>query len=154
MHVTSSKRLLLVAATSVTLALSLSAVAAASPLKTPVIKENFTKLPCNHKTTLGLEGCAEGQLVSADHQINLQVALVLTSMSTNSQKADFVKAENLWFAFRGADCMSVSATYQGGSLAPVEFARCEVRDDALRSAALHSQYQLMEQDNSSAPAWP
>jgi uncharacterized protein YecT (DUF1311 family) len=147
-------RTLLGAAASALLALGLVAGASASPLKTPVIKENFTRLPCNHKTTLGMEGCAEGQLVAADHQINLQVALLLTSMSTSSQKAAFVKAENLWFTFRGADCMSVSATYQGGSLAPVEFARCEVHDDTERSAALHSQYQLVEQGNSAAPAWP
>jgi uncharacterized protein YecT (DUF1311 family) len=150
----SLRRAVVVLASATSLTFGVANVASASALKLPVIKENFHVLPCNEKTTLGMEGCAEKQLVAADHQINLQVALLVTSMSTNAQKAMFIKAETLWFTYRRADCQSVSATYEGGSLAPVEYALCEVRDDKSRSVALHSQYQLVEQDNSAAPAWP
>lgn len=126
----------------------------AATLRPPVIAEHFTVLPCNHQTTLGMEGCAEGQLLAADHLVNRQVRLLFWSLSSTSQKQTFVKAETAWLRYRAADCQSVSATYEGGTFAPVEYALCEVRDDRSRGAALHEQYSLMEQDNSAAKLWP
>lgn len=132
---------------------AVNAVAAGTPTA-PVIKEKFTALPCNHATTVGLEGCAEGRLLATDRRINLEVALLFKLLGSTSQRRTFVTSEDVWFTYRTADCESVAATYQGGSLAPVEFADCEVADNESRSVDLHSHFELVEQDNDAAPTWP
>jgi uncharacterized protein YecT (DUF1311 family) len=128
--------------------------ASASTLKPPVITEPFTPLPCHHRTTIGLEGCTEGQLLSGDRRINEEVRLLFGAMPTVSQRRAFVAVENEWLAYREADCSTVSAIFQGGTIAPVEFALCEVREDNARSADLHSYFGLLEEGVSDVPKWP
>jgi uncharacterized protein YecT (DUF1311 family) len=132
-----------------------NAALATTKLRPPVITEHFTRLPCNKNTTLGMEGCAELQLLSADRRLNEEVAIVFELYRTNGQKLDFVKAEKLWFTYRGSDCQSFAAIFGGGSIAPVDYAECEVHDNQLRSTDLHSFYdELTQDDNTNLPTWP
>jgi uncharacterized protein YecT (DUF1311 family) len=131
-----------------------SLVSGAASLKPPVITETFTSLPCHRSTTIGLEGCAEGQLLSTDRRINEQVKLLFGVIATAPQRRNFVAVENQWLAYRKADCSTVSDAFQGGSIAPVEYALCEVRDNEARSADLHSYFALLEEGSSASPAWP
>jgi len=135
-------------------ALAASASGATGKLSPPVIREKFTVLPCNHETTVGLEGCAEGQLLATDHRINVEVALLFRVLDGATQRRSFVTSEDLWFKYRDADCQSVASIYGGGTLAPVEFADCEVLDNESRSVDLLGHYELVEQGSSSPPAWP
>ena len=137
-----------------TVPLAASASGAAGTLAPPVIHEIFTILPCNHATTVGLEGCAEGRIIATDHRLNVEVALIFRVLQNTSQRRSFVNSQNLWFTYRDADCQSAASVYRGGTLAPVEFADCEVADNTSRSADLHAHYELIEQDNASAPVWP
>lgn len=127
---------------------------AASALQPPVITEHFTRLPCHQNTTIGLEGCAEGQLLRADKRLNEQVALVFDLFPTTKQRRQFVKAETSWFSYRGADCQSFSDVVSGGSLAPVDYAECATRDDQARSSDLHSFFKELAQGRLNAPTWP
>lgn len=133
---------------------AVSDASGAATLKLPVITEPFTPLPCHRATTIGLEGCAEGQLLSADRRINEQVKLLFTVISTAEQKRSFVAVENEWLTYRKADCSTMSAVFQGGTIAPLEYALCEVRDDEARSADLHAYYGLLEEGSQDAPKWP
>ncbi len=132
----------------------LSGASGAAALKPPLITETFTLLPCNHRTTVGLESCAEGQLLSTDRQLNEQVKLLFDLLPNAQRKRSFVAVEDEWFAYRKADCATVAAIFHGGTIAPVEYAQCEERDDRSRSADLHSFFSLLEEGNSSGPRWP
>jgi uncharacterized protein YecT (DUF1311 family) len=132
-----------------------SVAGAAATVKPPMISEHFTLLPCNKNTTLGMEGCAEAQLLRADKRLNQQVTIVFELFRTKGQKLEFVKAENSWFTYRGEDCQSFSDIFEGGSLAPVDYANCEVQDDMARSTDLHSFYEEQTQaNNTNVPPWP
>jgi uncharacterized protein YecT (DUF1311 family) len=119
----------------------------------PVIIEHFTKLPCNHKNTLGLEGCAEGQLLSTDKRIDKEVTL-LFSLVPKAQQKSLAAAETVFLKYRSATCKAYSDVYRGGSFAPVEYAQCEVRMDEVQSTALHGYFRLAEADASHSLAWP
>jgi uncharacterized protein YecT (DUF1311 family) len=123
-------------------------------LRPPVITETFTVLSCNHSTTIGLEGCAERRLLAGDRRVNREVRLLFTLIASKAEKRTFVTAERLWLAFRTADCQSESSIFQGGTLAPVQYALCEVSADQARSATLRSQFDLLEQGTTPKPAWP
>jgi uncharacterized protein YecT (DUF1311 family) len=103
---------------------------------------------------MGLEGCAEARLLSADHRVNQEVRLLFALITTKAQQRKFVSAEKLWLVSRSADCTSVASVYQGGTLAPVEYGLCEVSEDQARSAMLHSYFNLLEQGAATKPAWP
>jgi uncharacterized protein YecT (DUF1311 family) len=126
----------------------------AAKSKPPVITEHFTRLPCNKDTTIGMEGCAETQLLELDRRVNEEVALIFSQMPTRAQKLDFSAAENAWFAYRGSDCQSFAAIYENGTFGPVEYALCEVRNDQLRSSDLHSLYDQLHQGSENPPGWP
>lgn len=132
-----------------------SVAAASTTLKPPVISEHFTLLPCNKNTTLGMEGCAEAKLLHADKRLNEQVAIIFGLSHATTQKRDVVNAENVWFTYRGADCLSFAAAFEGGTIAPVVYANCEVQDDVARSTDLHSLFvELTEGDSMNIPPWP
>jgi uncharacterized protein YecT (DUF1311 family) len=119
----------------------------------PVITEHFAKLPCNHKNTLGLEGCAEGQLMSTDKRIDKEVSL-LFSLVPKAQQKSLATAETVFLKYRSATCKAYSDVYRGGSFAPVEYALCEVRTDEAQSAALHGYFRLAEDGASHSLPWP
>jgi uncharacterized protein YecT (DUF1311 family) len=101
-----------------------AAVAGAATLKAPVIKEVFTPLKCVHDgTTLGMEGCAEQQILKSDKTIDSLNAKIFAKLSTSGKK-DFVNGHNAWFKYRTAYCLSESDIYQGGTEAGVVDAQC------------------------------
>ncbi|HEV3187704.1 MAG TPA: lysozyme inhibitor LprI family protein [Acidimicrobiales bacterium] len=124
------------------------------PFRPPVISESFTHLACNQSSTMGLEGCAEARLLSADRRVNKEVHLLFDLIPTKGQERKFVTAESLWLVSRTADCQSVSSVYQGGTVAPVEYGLCEVSEDQARSVMLHSYFELLVQGAITKPAWP
>ncbi|HEY5103875.1 MAG TPA: lysozyme inhibitor LprI family protein [Acidimicrobiales bacterium] len=98
-----------------------------SPPTAPVLREKFTLLACNVNTTIGMEGCAEHHIVFLDTKINQRRVEIFSQLYNQTAKRSFVSAEDSWLTYRETTCASNSNVYAGGSLAPVEFARCEVR---------------------------
>jgi uncharacterized protein YecT (DUF1311 family) len=146
----------LFAATGLVLASCGSGSSTTSPttsVTTPVITEHFTKLPCNHKNTLGLEGCAEGQLVSADRRIDNEVKL-LFSLVPKAQQKSLTSSQKVFLTYRKSTCGAFSDVYRGGTFAPVEFALCEVRLDEVQSATLHVYFRLANEGASRSLKWP
>jgi uncharacterized protein YecT (DUF1311 family) len=119
----------------------------------PVISEHFTKLSCNHSNTLGLEGCAEGQLLSTDKRIDNEVKLLFSLVPTVQQKS-LVTGESVFLKYRRATCKAYSDVYRGGSFAPVEYALCEVQMDEAQSTTLHGYFRLAEEGASHGLTWP
>jgi uncharacterized protein YecT (DUF1311 family) len=119
----------------------------------PTISEHFTKLPCNHNNTLGLEGCAEGQLLSADHRIDKEIKL-LFSLVPKAQQKSLTSSQKVFLTYRKSTCAAFSGVYRGGTFAPVEFALCEVRLDEVQSTTLHVYFRLANEGASRSLAWP
>ena len=103
----------------------------------PVLGEKFTLLPCSQANTLGLEGCAEHQIVALDAQINSLRRRVYSSLTFIGARRNFVKGEVQWTSYRSSLCLSESSVYQGGSLAPVAYANCLVNSDRRHVSTLH-----------------
>jgi len=98
-------------------------------LTVPILREKFTLLPCNASTTIGMEGCAEHQIVALDEKINQLRGQIFTLLHDSSAKRRFIVAETDWQTYRQAACASVADVYEGGSQSPVVFAQCEVQLD-------------------------
>lgn len=105
-------------------------------ITTPVLRENFTLLACSQSNTLGLEGCAEHQIVALDKQINELRRQVFSLLRVVSARRSFVNGELSWTSYRSSFCLSASSVYQGGTLAPVAFATCLVQADQRHLSAL------------------
>jgi uncharacterized protein YecT (DUF1311 family) len=107
-------------------AMTTTATAGAATLKPPVIKEVFTPLKCTHdQTTLGMEGCAEQQILKSDKTIDSLNAKIFGKLSSTG-KRDFIDGHNAWLKYRTAYCLSESDVFQGGTEAGVIDARCGV----------------------------
>jgi uncharacterized protein YecT (DUF1311 family) len=110
------------------------ALSAASPsvrtLSPPVIHERFTLLPCtgkpNDRDTLQQEGCAEHGILTTDTQINALARTIFSALPDNPARRQFIAAQDAWIAYRRADCLSISDTFEGGTQAPVLDAQCSV----------------------------
>ncbi|MHB1210283.1 MAG: lysozyme inhibitor LprI family protein [Acidimicrobiales bacterium] len=102
----------------------------------PILRENFTLLACSQSNTLGLEGCAEHQIVALDAQINSLRRRVYSSLAFVGARRNFVNGEVSWTSYRSSLCLSESSVYQGGSLAPVAYANCLVSSDRRHLSAL------------------
>jgi uncharacterized protein YecT (DUF1311 family) len=122
-------------------------------LTAPIISERFTRLACNHSDTIGLEGCAETQLLEADHRIDREVKLLFSLIPTG-QKKSLVTTETEFLVYRRDTCTTYSGVYQGGTFAPVEYTACEVRVDDVQSDVLHGYFQLAESGASHSLKWP
>lgn len=103
----------------------------------PLLREVFTLLPCDQVTTIGLEGCAEHQILHLDASINTLRRHLFSTLRTSVSQKDFVDAEIAWTAYRSSSCHSEADIYQGGTLAPVVFANCLARSDQRHLIALH-----------------
>jgi uncharacterized protein YecT (DUF1311 family) len=98
-------------------------------LAPPVIKEEFTPLPCPksraaRETTIGLEGCAEQKILRTDARIDARARVIFRLLRDTTAKRRFAAAERAWLAYRRASCTSVADVYRGGSAQPVAFADC------------------------------
>jgi uncharacterized protein YecT (DUF1311 family) len=106
------------------LAVGTAASAGAATINPPVIKEAFTPLKCTHdETTLGMEGCAEQQILKSDKMIDSLNAKIFAKLSTSAKK-DFIHGHDAWFKYRTAYCLSESDVFQGGTEAGVIEAQC------------------------------
>jgi uncharacterized protein YecT (DUF1311 family) len=95
-------------------------------LAAPVIREQFTPLPCpkHAQSTLELEGCAELRIVRADKQIDRVVSALFSLLPNDTARSRLAAAQRAWLAYRRADCASMSDKYQGGTFAGVAAAYC------------------------------
>ncbi|MGB8179931.1 MAG: lysozyme inhibitor LprI family protein [Acidimicrobiales bacterium] len=157
---TAARRRLLPFGVLAVFALALASCGSSSPTSTtttsaatPVITEHFTRLPCNHTNTLGLEGCAEGQLLSADRRIDAEVKLLFSLIPT-AQRTSLRSAEKVFLTYRKSTCLAYSDVYRGGTFAPVEYALCEVRLDEVQSTTLHVYFRLADEGASRSLTWP
>jgi uncharacterized protein YecT (DUF1311 family) len=119
---------------------SLSAhVAKLSP---PVIHETFTPLPCSGKpadrTTLQQEGCAEQQILKTDAEINSVAKAIFPLLHDDPARRRFITAQRAWFAYRRADCLSMSDVFEDGSESPVVAAQCAASRNNRRLGDLRS----------------
>jgi uncharacterized protein YecT (DUF1311 family) len=119
-------------------ATSTPSVASSAAGELPTISEAFTLLPCPARanTTLQIEGCAEHRIVRLDRQVSVRARLAFASLPAGAARAHFVAAQLAWIAYRRAACLSESDVNAGGTLAPIDFADCEVRIDQARLADL------------------
>jgi uncharacterized protein YecT (DUF1311 family) len=138
---------------SFTATLGNSAAAATHP-KPPVIAEGFSELPCDHKTTVGTEGCDEHQLVLADQRIDKEVALLFTLLHDDPARKHLSETQSAWLTYRRDDCLSQADIYEGGSEAPVVTLACEVNDDTARSTDLRIIFLGLEQGSDHVPKFP
>jgi uncharacterized protein YecT (DUF1311 family) len=101
----------------------------------PVVREHFTVLACagqpRQRTTVLEEGCVEQQILATDGQINA-VARSIFSLLGSAARLRFIAAQKAWLNYRRADCNSVSDVFEGGTLAPLLYARCSVDRNAQR----------------------
>jgi uncharacterized protein YecT (DUF1311 family) len=138
--------LTLVGVVAAVLAICAAASAGASTPGSPVVNEVFTPLKCTHdQTTLGMEGCAEQQILKSDKTIDSLNAKIFTKLSSSGKK-DFVNGHNAWFKYRTAYCLSESDIYQGGSEAGVIYAQCEANVDETHVKDLQSFLTSMNPD--------
>jgi uncharacterized protein YecT (DUF1311 family) len=107
-------------------------------------------LPCNQQTQIGLDGCAEKDLLAADKLLNADIT-VLGGLLGGSARSDFVAAQGSWLKYRSADCKSQSDVYEGGTAQPMEYVFCLAGDDASRRVDLKGFYNLLAQGMSSLP---
>ena len=95
----------------------------------PRIHERFTLLPCPkgtaRQTTVGIEGCAEHELLRTDTKIVASQRAIFGRLGAKGRSA-FASAERSWLSYRHAYCNARAASYEGGSIAPVIFVTCEV----------------------------
>ena len=129
-----------------------AALAAVSP---PVITEPFKPvLPCNRNTTIGMEGCGEHSVLTADRQLNADVKVVFNLLSSAGSRRDFVSAQTTWLTYRDADCRSQSDVYRGGTEAPVVYVLCLAADDKLRREEVKGFFAALTQGLGNAPTFP
>jgi uncharacterized protein YecT (DUF1311 family) len=128
-----------------------AAIATANP---PVITEVFKPvLPCNANTTVGMEGCGEHKVLSADRQLNADVKVIFNLTSASSRQ-DFVVAQAKWLAYRTADCQSQSDVYHGGTEQPVVYVYCLAADDGARRQDLKGFFRALTQGLTTVPRFP
>lgn len=99
----------------------------------PKIRETFTPLPCNERTTNGQEGCAERQILRTDGKIRAAERAALPRLSRSGSLV-FVREERTWLAYRGALCNAEA--FGGGSEGPVAFGRCVVAENRSHLSSL------------------
>jgi uncharacterized protein YecT (DUF1311 family) len=100
-------------------------LAAAAPLKPPVIHETFTPLPCpkHPVSTLDTEGCLEQAILRTDRRIDAGVKAIFYKLAP-AERAGFVQSERSWLAYRKASCLAEASVYAGGTESGVVDAAC------------------------------
>ncbi|MDE3007456.1 MAG: DUF1311 domain-containing protein [Acidobacteriota bacterium] len=112
----------------------------APALVPPILRETFTPLSCQRSTTLGMEGCAEHQVLYLDVLINQQRRAIFRTLAPGTARRDFVAAETSWQRSRRLACVSVADEYGAGSFTPVAFADCLVTLNRAHLTSLRALY--------------
>jgi uncharacterized protein YecT (DUF1311 family) len=120
----------------------------------PVITEDFNPtLACNHNTTVGMEGCGEHKVLSADRLLNADVRVVF-NLTSGTARQDLVVAQKRWLAYRRSDCQSQADAYSGGTEQPVAYVYCLAADDSARRQDLRGFFKELTQGLAKAPEFP
>jgi uncharacterized protein YecT (DUF1311 family) len=92
--------------------------------------------PClaRAQSTFELDRCA-GNAYMAELRVLARV-YARALRSTQGDRAQLVRAQQRWLAFRAADCAYAESRYRGGTIAPVQRTLCLLRDTSERVAAL------------------
>jgi uncharacterized protein YecT (DUF1311 family) len=139
-------------------AFAVPAVATAAPAHRPgpplVTEQIGSPLPCNQKSQLGVDGCAEHKLLAADKVLNADITVLWDLLPGAKERQDFAGAQRAWVAYRAKDCNSQSDVYQGGTAQPMEYTLCLASDDNSRRQDLHNFYALLTQGTSKPPRFP
>lgn len=83
-----------------------------------------------------MEGCAEHRIVALDKRVTGTAQALYAALQTEVARHRLVTSQAAWIARRHAVCLRASNAYAGGTLAPVAFANCEVRQDRQRLVEL------------------
>jgi uncharacterized protein YecT (DUF1311 family) len=102
----------------------------------PLVKEDFTLLPCGSDSTLGMEGCEEHAIVHLDKRINASQRMLYSLLRTTESRQTMITAVDEWLSYRRSTCLVDSDAYENGSLAPIAFANCLVSVDDQRVTVL------------------
>jgi uncharacterized protein YecT (DUF1311 family) len=97
-----------------------------------------TTPPClaRAQSTLELDRCAVGA-----YRAELRVLANVYARALRAPQGDraqLVRAQKQWLAFRAADCAYAESRYRGGTIAPVQRTLCLLRRTTERVAALRS----------------
>ena len=92
--------------------------------------------PClaTAQSTADLDACV-GRALTAQQRL-LHTVYARALRSGGGDRAQLVRSQQRWLAFRAADCAYAESRYRGGTIAPVQRALCLLRDTADRVAAL------------------
>jgi uncharacterized protein YecT (DUF1311 family) len=118
-----------VAAAATLVLLGHSTSARAGALVPPVIDEpSSTVGPCPAKpvTTPEIVACLEKRLRSGDRQIDQLNEALFPQLPKAPMKRKFVAAHQAWLTYRKADCVGVSAIYEGGTIVPIVELECAI----------------------------
>jgi uncharacterized protein YecT (DUF1311 family) len=85
---------------------------------------------------VGIEGCLERTVTRSDRRIDATAAAVFHLLRSQSDRAEFVRGEEAWLAYRRRSCSATASVYRGGSAEPIAFLRCEARRNARHLADL------------------
>jgi uncharacterized protein YecT (DUF1311 family) len=88
------------------------------------------------QSTFELDRCA-GRAYRAEEKL-LGTVYARALAHRPGDRAQLVRAQRAWLAFREADCDYAESQYRGGTIAPVQRTLCLVRDTADRTAALRA----------------
>jgi len=118
--------------------------AAAASAGAPVIHEPFTPLPCpsSPQTTLAIEGCDEKAILASDRSIDRDAARIYALLGREARPS-FVQAEASWLRYRESSCSAEASKAQGGTLAPVLAAQCDVDLDQTHLGDLRGMAQVL-----------
>ena len=110
-------------------------------------------LACDPTTTVGMEGCGEHKVLSADKLLNADVNVVF-NLTSGTGRQDLVVAQTKWLAYRNADCQSQSDVYSGGTEQPVVYIYCLAADDSARRQDLKGFFNDLTQGLVKVPKFP
>jgi len=87
------------------------------------------------KTTIGMLQCIETEMTLQDARLNKAYKKVMAGLEAPGKKA-LQEAQRQWIKYRDADCAFHRSLEEGGSLAQVEEASCNLEQTAIRAGQL------------------
>ena len=75
-------------------------------------------------TQLEMNVCAEQAAKASDRELNQVYRQVRAKYKGTSQETRLVTAQLAWIKFRDAECTVSAGRFEGGTMAPMAYARC------------------------------
>lgn len=80
---------------------------------------------CSNPTQMGLDECVSAAYDKTDKKLNAVYGKIVTRIGKDAEtKADLVKAQKAWIAFRDAECDFRASSVQGGTIYPTAVLVC------------------------------